>query len=124
LLTIIANCGEILHNLINNLLDVRKIKIGQLDLVVKPTDIRLLIQKLLNAWKSTAYKKRITLQMNIDRHLPKLLMTDQSRVSQILINLLSNAVKFTESGTVEVKVSYRPDRDTIIEEDRSKEPLL
>jgi signal transduction histidine kinase len=47
-----------------------------------------------------ARNKGIELSMDIDPNLPKLVLTDDTRFSQILTNLISNAVKFTETGYV------------------------
>jgi hypothetical protein len=60
--------------------------------------------------------------MEIDERLPKLVMTDEARLCQILINLISNAIKFTANGFVKVKVSYFPDFSTVPREDKNREP--
>ena len=54
--------------------------------------------------------------MNVDVSLPKLILTDENRLSQVLINLISNAIKFTAKGSVEIKVQYTPDHDSIPED--------
>ncbi|MEE4248025.1 MAG: histidine kinase dimerization/phospho-acceptor domain-containing protein [Kangiellaceae bacterium] len=95
LILVISNCSEIFLHLINNVLDVNKIKAGKLDLTIKPTDIRKLIMKLLHIQANIASRKSIKLSMKIDKHLPKLVLTDAERLAQILINLISNSIKFT-----------------------------
>jgi signal transduction histidine kinase len=65
-----------------------------------------------------ARNKGIELSMDIDPNLPKLVLTDDTRLAQILSNLISNAVKFTETGYVRVKVFYEPNYSTIPEEEK------
>ena len=59
----------------------------------------------------------------MDERLPKLVMTDAPRLSQVLINLISNAIKFTDKGNVKIIVAYEYDALSIPEECANREPI-
>lgn len=104
---VIHNAGSDLLALINDILDLSKIESGKVDLVieeVKPTAIKQQIDSLFN---ELTKQKEINYQFLLKNDLPSYLITDETRIEQILKNLLSNAIKFTRKGgsvTVEVGV--------------------
>ncbi|HEY9642331.1 MAG TPA: PAS domain S-box protein [Coleofasciculaceae cyanobacterium] len=101
----IHSSGTHLLELINDILDLAKIEAGQVELNLAPTAIHTLCQASLSFVKQQAFQKGIQLEMNIQPHLPDLLL-DERRIRQVLINLLSNAVKFTpECGHITLEVS-------------------
>ena len=54
-----------------------------------------------------ANSKDIGLRKNIHANLPHWIMTDPTKLRQVLINLLNNAIKFTDKGHVELNVGYK-----------------
>lgn len=76
-----SNCGEILLNLINNVLDISKLQSGKLDLASSPTDVRASILKLMKVSKSVAMSKGLSMEFTADENLPKYVMTDNSRLN-------------------------------------------
>jgi len=76
-----SNCGEILLNLINNVLDITKLQSGNLDLAPGPTDVRAAILKLINVTKQLALSKGLTIEFIASENLPKQIMTDSSRLN-------------------------------------------
>jgi CheY-like chemotaxis protein len=59
-----------------------------------------------------ARDKAITLERQLDPEIPDALVGDPLRLEQVLVNLLGNAVKFTDSGTVTLQVSRKPEQAT------------
>jgi len=121
--TAIYNSGQHLLDLINDILDLSKIEAGKTQLDLHMVSVHALCHDCLAMIQPRADKKRLTLSVEVDYPLDKVLL-DERRTRQILINLLSNAVKFTpSSGSVKLVVrlaygsqivsDYRPDRSVI-----------
>ena len=68
---------------------------------------RLILHKIFNVNKTICIRKGLTLILEIDRNLPKFLMLDGTRFSQVLINIISNSIKFTEQGFVKITVTWK-----------------
>jgi len=97
----VASHSRHLLQLINSLLDVSKIKSGEIKLELKELDLKLLIESVILTFKSLIKQKRLTLTVNVDENLP-FIYGDEDKIRQILINLMSNAVKFTHEGGITI----------------------
>lgn len=97
---IIRNSGEVLLNLINDILDYSKIEAGKISLEQHPFDLYSCIEDAVDLLAERAHKKEIELICDIGENVPRWVIGDSTRVRQILVNLLSNAVKFTHQGNV------------------------
>ena len=86
-----------LHELINQLLDFRKMESGNLKLVLKRGDLVSFISGIVSSFGKFAEEKEIELKFN---SLKKEIVTnfDEEKISKIMNNLLSNAFKFTAKG--------------------------
>lgn len=95
-LEIIERNAKLQSQLIDDLLDVAKILRGKLSLNTTPLNLVLVIQSALEAVKTAAVAKSISLNLV----LPNIgqIAGDFTRLQQIIWNLLSNAIKFTPSG--------------------------
>ncbi|SUX48743.1 Signal transduction histidine-protein kinase BarA [Chryseobacterium indoltheticum] len=100
----INESGENLLSIISDILDFSKIESGKLELLIEKSNLYHMVSQVINVILYQSQKKNIELLLNIESGLPKTLITDESRLKQILINLLGNAVKFTEKGEIELKV--------------------
>ncbi|HPM01002.1 MAG TPA: response regulator [Candidatus Cloacimonadota bacterium] len=104
----VSQSGEALLNIINNILDFSKIEAGKLELEKIETDIYDLLLKTCNIVKYQAEKKNLELILNIETNTPQYALLDPTRLQQILVNLLNNAIKFTQSGEIELILSFTP----------------
>ena len=97
----IYESGEHLVRLINDLLDMSRAEIGELDLRFEPVTPRALLKEAYDTFKESYSNKQkdINFLLDIPEHLP-LLYADPVRLRQILLNLLSNAFKFTKRGKI------------------------
>ncbi|MFY9073382.1 HAMP domain-containing sensor histidine kinase [Malaciobacter mytili] len=102
-MNIINNCGNDLLILINDILDISKIEAGELALNLKKVNIEVLIDNLYESMKPLSDEKNLKFIKTFEIDNTDIL-TDESRLKQIIKNLLSNAFKFTENGKVEIKV--------------------
>lgn len=97
--------GRHLLGLINDILDMSKIESGQTTLHVAEFDLEELLEEIGSIVLSQAGTKKQTFRISKEGKLPKMLLGDRTRLSQILLNLLSNAVKYTQpEGTIFLKV--------------------
>lgn len=84
-------------NLLNDLLDVRKIEAGRIRVVPEPTDPHELVYGCFHLHELWARSKGIRLQLEMPDGLPPVLC-DGKRIQQVLNNLISNAIKFSHEG--------------------------
>ena len=98
MLNIIKSSGEILLNLINDILDSSKIESGKLNLDNAHFHQDKCIKNIRALLKNNCDENKINLNINIDPTIPKILCGDKVRLNQIIMNLVGNAIKFTSKG--------------------------
>jgi signal transduction histidine kinase/DNA-binding response OmpR family regulator len=106
--TILRN-GEHLLGILNDILDLSKIEAGKLAverIQVSPTRLAADVVAIMRV---RADAKGLTLALRYTSAIPETILTDPTRLRQILINLLGNAIKFTERGAVELHVALEQD---------------
>lgn len=103
----VRHSGEVMLNIINDLLDLSKIEAGKIELEKNLICIRKLIDETLELFSERGQSKKLLLSSKISRKVPDTIVADDSRIRQILANLVSNSVKFTDSGSVIVNVDMK-----------------
>jgi PAS domain S-box-containing protein len=93
-----------LLNLINDILDYSKIEAGKIDLEQIEFDWEDVLLSVAGLFSSDVGGKDIDLLFDMPTTLPRLILGDPLRLSQVLNNLVSNAVKFTERGSITVRI--------------------
>lgn len=96
--------GRNLLDLINDILDVSKIEVGQFQLDEHPTSLRELVGSVSILIGQRAKEKGVSYLQSISENLPDVIITDKLRLTQILLNVCGNAVKFTEKGSVTLSI--------------------
>ncbi|MFC4311179.1 ATP-binding protein [Steroidobacter flavus] len=109
----IRQAAEQLSTMVDDLLDLRKVESGKLQLRVEKFNVTDLFGALRGMFKPLSIKDTVSLSFEEIGALPDL-YSDQGKVSQILRNLISNALKFTEAGTVRVTAKLAADTDMIV----------
>lgn len=99
-LDILKYSSEHMLNLVNDILDFTKIEAGKMQLENQPVNIKLLAEKLIAQFSSQAQARGLAFKTYIHPDLDIELITDETRICQVLSNLLSNAIKFTAAGAV------------------------
>jgi signal transduction histidine kinase/CheY-like chemotaxis protein len=102
---VIRHSGEVLLDVLNDVLDVSKIEAGRLELECAPFDLEALARSAHAAFSASAAKKGLAFDLRIEDSARGFFAGDAGRVRQVLVNLIANALKFTEAGEVEVEVS-------------------
>jgi PAS domain S-box-containing protein len=100
--------GNTLLTLINDILDFSKIESGRMELEYAPFDLRACLEDALDLVTPAAAAKNLELVYWMGTGVPAEIVTDMTRLRQVLVNLLSNAVKFTPTGEVRATVSAGP----------------
>ncbi len=100
----IREAGENLKDIINSILDISKIEMGQLQIESREYSSLELLDNLSSMFELLAQKKALTFKTDIDPDIPSVLIGDEAHLRQILTNILSNAVKYTDQGSVTLKV--------------------
>ncbi|MBU1329488.1 MAG: response regulator [Gammaproteobacteria bacterium] len=101
---IVYRAGSDLLQLINNILDLAKVESGRMQLKIEPMDLQEMLVELDAGMRPMAELKGLRLQTRLADAVPRLVLADRVRLTQILRNLLSNALKFTEQGDVSLLV--------------------
>ncbi|MGG0177662.1 sensor histidine kinase [Gottfriedia acidiceleris] len=102
---IIEKESDRLAKLIQDLFELSKMEEGQIKLYIQSVDIEDIIEAVIQKVKFKAAKKNINLIFNVENELP-LIISDGSRVEQIIINLIENAINYTESGEIVVTAKF------------------
>jgi signal transduction histidine kinase len=97
--------ADALLTIINDILDFSKIEAGKLELEHHPFELRACIEEALDLLSLKAAEKNLDLAYMVDDSIPRILVSDVTRLRQILVNLISNSVKFTTQGEVIVEVT-------------------
>ena len=103
-LDIIQRSGEHLLTLINDVLDLAKVEAGKLELNPAPFHLPTFLRQIVDIVRARAEAKDLALAYEALSPLPETVVTDETRLRQVLLNLLGNAVKFTEQGEVVLSV--------------------
>ncbi len=101
----IRSSGEALIQLTNDILDSARIETGKLKLELRSCDPRECIEDAFDIMATPASEKKLELLYWVEESVPEIVLTDPSRLRQVLLNLIGNAVKFTEVGEVMITLS-------------------
>jgi signal transduction histidine kinase len=102
----IRDSGDALLTIINDILDFSKIEAGRMDIEAQPFDLRECVESALDLVTARAVEKHLDTAYVFEGEVPAAVVSDLTRLRQILLNLLSNAVKFTEQGEVVLTVAW------------------
>lgn len=107
----IADSGAAMMRLLNDILDLSKIEVGQMMIGCHALDIRRLLQNCATLMKPLVDQKGLSIMTAVADCVPKTILGDDLRLRQVILNLIGNAVKFTDKGAIVVAVSAVVDGD-------------
>ncbi|NJP04528.1 MAG: PAS domain S-box protein [Chloroflexaceae bacterium] len=109
-LDIIHRSGSHLLTIINDVLDMARIESGANQFEPSSFDLYYLLDDMESMFQVLAQQKQLLLSVNCLPDVPRYIITDETKLRQVLINLLSNSVKFTQQGSIMLHVagSERP----------------
>lgn len=98
--------GKFMLTLVNDLLDLSRLRSGQFLVERTPTRAFELIQEIVTLMRFRAERKGLALHCHVDWPFPEAIETDGIRLRQVLWNLLANAVKFTQRGEIALRCRF------------------
>lgn len=100
----IVDSGDSLISIINDILDLSKIQVGQMSFESTPFNLSRVIDETVKLFYPLSRTKAIELAVHYQPTCPATFLGDKHRIAQILRNVIGNAVKFTSKGRVRVFV--------------------
>ncbi len=104
----IKQSGELLLELITEILDYSRLEAGRVELESAPFDPEATMQSVAELLSPRARDKGLEIAVLVRADSPARVIGDDGRLRQILFNLAGNAVKFTETGGVVIEMAPRP----------------
>lgn len=101
----IASAGRHLQAILNDTLDYARLSAARVQVNEVACLLRGIISDVETILREQARSKSIGLRIRLEGDLPEWIVTDATRLRQILLNLVGNAVKFTQRGYVELRIS-------------------
>ena len=109
---VIEHSSENLLNIVNDILDLSKIKADKIELESIPFDPVEKFESSVESYAARAAEKDIEFGIYVDPELPSALIGDPTKISQVIVNLISNAIKFTKTnGRVDVRIEKLVESD-------------
>lgn len=98
---IIEQSGNRMLNIISDLIDISRIETGQVEIVEEDFEINQLLEDLLVFFKPEAKRRALILTQKSElKKSDSRIVTDKTKLAQILTNLIGNALKFTKQGQI------------------------
>jgi signal transduction histidine kinase/CheY-like chemotaxis protein/Tfp pilus assembly protein PilE len=116
-ISVIEHSSDNLLTIVNDILDLSKIKADKIELENIPFDPVEKFESSIESYAARAAEKDIEFGVYMDPELPSEVIGDPTKISQVIVNLISNAIKFTKaSGKVDVRVEKvsESDKDTTV----------
>jgi len=110
---IIKKSGVILLDLINQLLDFSKIEAGHIIIEENHFDFYSLLNELHAMFQPQIVEKGLEFHITCPSSVPRNIITDQTKLRQVLANLISNAIKFTETGSVSLVIDTERNKSSL-----------
>jgi two-component system, OmpR family, aerobic respiration control sensor histidine kinase ArcB len=102
----LSESGDQLMNMLNGILDVVSADhMNEHDTHQEPFDLQHMLHSIVQLERPTIEMKGLNLLTHIDDRIPRVLISDPTKIHRILLNLLGNAIKFTTEGSIEIGVS-------------------
>lgn len=112
---IISQCSVQLLDIVNDILDYASINTGKMKFINAPVELRQCVENardlVLIKQISTGGENGVPINVTLAENLPEVIITDKTRICQVLVNIIGNAYKFTASGEINVKGQLMANND-------------
>lgn len=103
--TVQRNASQLLK-IIDEILDISKVESGHMHMEKVEVNVPTLMDDLKNLLQIQAADKGLELRFGLETEIPRAIISDPTRLRQILLNLIGNSIKFTGQGSIDVKVAW------------------
>lgn len=107
MVAMLRRSGDNLMTILNDILDVSKIRAGQMQIDETVFSVREVVEDVADLFAANCAEKGIAFNSSLHKDVPDKMLGDPLRIKQVLLNLVSNAIKFTEKGSVSLEVNTR-----------------
>ncbi|WP_224983248.1 PAS domain-containing hybrid sensor histidine kinase/response regulator [Geomonas agri] len=111
----ICSASRTLLNIINDILDFSKMEAGKLELETTELSLQEVLGNISDMHHLKAQEKGLDFKMRLAPELPRKLLGDPLRLTQVLNNLIGNALKFTDRGEVVIAVKPVEQADGVVQ---------
>lgn len=106
-LRMINTSGELLLQVVNDVLDYSKLEAGKVAVEMEQSSLQDALNAVVRSIETNALEKNVSVETYFDCTVGEFFITDSRRLQQILYNLLGNAIKFSsEEGVVELRLQH------------------
>ena len=105
-LSIVRRNSQQLLKIIDEILDISKVESGGFEVEKIETETASLVLGIRSLLNVQALRKNIRLEFLVDGKIPEIVLTDSTRLRQILLNVIGNAIKFTDHGVVRIQARF------------------
>ncbi|BAY27269.1 response regulator receiver sensor signal transduction histidine kinase [Calothrix sp. NIES-2100] len=107
-IAIMARSNTNLLSMVNTLLEVYRFEAGRKTLAFQPVNLRQLLEEVVGELTPLAEAKSLAMNLEVAQELTiNTLMSDRLELHRLFTNLIGNAIKFTESGSVNIRLSSK-----------------
>jgi len=104
---VIKKSSDHLLHIINEILDFSALEQGAMKLELFGFNPKLVVEDACGMLKNKAKERGNEIKIHCEDNVPNWIMSDPSRMRQIMLNLVGNAVKFSENDTIDIKLSIQ-----------------
>ena len=105
-LELLENSARLLARIIGDLLDLARMEAGGIDVQRERINLRQTVDQVVALLQQLARQRGLALQAHWPDDAPETVLSDGTRVGQVLHNLVGNALKFTENGRIDVRAAH------------------
>lgn len=114
-LSVIKTSSKGLLEIINDILDISKIEAGKLNMINEPYSTGSLIEEIKVIINARNAGRKIPVCYHIGDNIPPYLEGDSVRIKQVMFNFASNAIKYTDSGKIDITLSFGQEQDGYVD---------
>ncbi len=111
----IKKSTETLMKILDNVLDFSKIEAGKFITEDIPFNVRHIIEDIAILASTNVQKDNVEVFVHCDNNVPDVIISDPTRLKQVLNNIVNNAIKFTERGSIYINLSILNEGDKDVE---------